>query len=264
MLAAEAAAGFLAVMLYHAVEMLDQDGELLGQGRIGLALAGGQIMGDLARKPRTAIGTAPDHGAVRARQAQHLGGVLEGIDVAIADHRDRHRFLDLADEAPVGMAVIELVAGAAMHGDHLHAGILGDARQGRRVAAVHVPAGAHLQRHRQVDRLDHRRDDVAGQLLVAHQRRAGIAIDHLLHRTAHIDVDDRGAAVLVELGGFRHHLGLAAGQLNRHGEFLGAGGRHLHGLAVGADHGLAGDHLGHDQAGAAALGQATERHVRDT
>ena len=100
--------------------------------------------------------------------------------------------------------------------------------------------------------------------LVAHQRRTGMAVHHLLHRAAEVDVDDRRAAIFVELGGLGHHLGLAAGQLHRHGELLRGVPGHQERLAVLPYHGCRGDHLGHDQAGAAALDHLAERHVGDT
>ena len=74
----------------------------------------------------------------------------------------------------------------------------------RRVAVLVVPAGAHLQRDRQIDRPDRRLEDARGLPLVAHQRRAGMAVHHLLDRAAEIDVDEAGAAVGIELGRLGH------------------------------------------------------------
>src|SRR3546814_3658799 len=73
------------------------------------------------------------------------------------------------------------------------------------VEAVVAPAHAHLDRHRHLHRLDAGLDQRRGEFQVAHQRRTGVAIRHLAHRTAHVDVDDRGAAILVELGRSEEH-----------------------------------------------------------
>jgi hypothetical protein len=54
-----------------------------------------------------------------------------------------------------------------------------------------------------------------GERDLPHQSGAGVAVHHLLDRAAHVDVDDRGAPVLVELGGFRHLDRRAAGELHR-------------------------------------------------
>ena len=52
------------------------------------------------------------------RKGQRLTGILAAVDVAIDDDRQADRFLDAADEAPVGTALVHLVAGAAVNGDH--------------------------------------------------------------------------------------------------------------------------------------------------
>ena len=61
--------------------------------------------------------------------------------------------LTLRTNAPVGLALVELAAGAAVDGDHLHAEILGDAGELGRVEAGMIPAHPHLQRHRDLHRL---------------------------------------------------------------------------------------------------------------
>src|SRR3546814_2724997 len=59
--------------------------------------------------------------------------------------------------------LILLAARPAVHGDHPDAAVLGDARDGRGVAVLAVPAGAHLHGDRQVDRLHHRGHDLPGR-----------------------------------------------------------------------------------------------------
>ena len=98
---------------------------------------------------------------------------------------------------------------------------------------------------------------------IAHQRRAGVAVDDLLHRAAHVDVDDRCAALLVELCRFGHHLRLAAGELERHRLLGRIPQRLLQRLAGLADHRLAGDHLADRQPRAIALDDPPERQVGD-
>ena len=99
--------------------------------------------------------------------------------------------------------------------------------------------------------------------LVAHQRRTGMAVDHLFDRAAEIDVDDTGAAVGLELRRLGHHPRLAAGELHRHWLFLGAALRHQQRLPGVADGRFAGDHLGDDQGCALALHHAPERQIGD-
>ena len=185
-----------------------------------------QPVDDLADQPRLPVATAPDHDAVGAGCVERRIDFLEGRDVAIDDDRDLDRRLDLVDKAPIGGPGKHLAAGAAVHSDHANAAGFGNVREAGRVALVIVPAGAHLQRHRQIDRLDRRFEDAGRLQFVAHQRRPGMAAHHLLDRATEIDVDQAGAAVGVEFGCLGHHRRLAAGELHCHRLLLGAALRH--------------------------------------
>ena len=90
-------------------------------------------------------------------------GLFERGDVAVDDERNRDRILDGAHRAPIGLALVELAARAAMHGDHLHAGSFRAARQLRRVERAIVPAEPHLQRHRHLHRGDRRLDQASAR-----------------------------------------------------------------------------------------------------
>ena len=95
--------------------------------------------------------------------------------------------------------------------------------------------------------IDHRLEDFRRVRFVAHQRRAHLVLDHLFHRAAEIEVDDVRAAILGKTGGFGHDFGLAARQLHRQKALVRLPLRHFQRLAVLADDGLAGEHLGHNQ-----------------
>ena len=161
MLASHAHAGFLAVVRQHRFEVGAHDGVLLAQRWIGQPFAGAQIVDRLVEEPRPAVGAAPDHHAVGAGLLEGRVDVVERVDVAVDDHRQTGRRLDVGDERPVGMAVIEIAARAAMHGQHLDAALLGDAREVGGVAVGRIPARAHLERHRQLHRLDRRLENLA-------------------------------------------------------------------------------------------------------
>lgn len=90
-----------------------------------------------------------------------------------------------------------------------------------RVQAAMVPAHPHFDGDRNRHRLDCCLNQAGGERQIAHQRRAGIAVDDLLHRTAHIDVDNRRPAIFIELGRFAHFIGSAPCKLHRHRLFAG-------------------------------------------
>ena len=148
--------------------------------------------------------------------ASAAGRVVLGQDVAVDDDGDADSFLDLAHEGPVGGAGVELLTGAAMHGDHADAGLLRDAGETRRVQAGVVPAHAHLQRDRDRDGFDGRLQDRRGGDFVAHQRGpGGLADGDLPDRAAEVDVDQMGAFIDRQTRGFGHRGRVAAGKLDR-------------------------------------------------
>ena len=199
---------------------------------------------DLTEQPRLAVSAAADHHAVGPRLIERGVGVVNRANVAVDDNGDTDRFLDSADERPVGAVAIHLVARATVDGDHLRAQILGNVRELGGVEAAMVPAHAHFHRDGDIDGFDCSGDQACGERQVTHQRRTCVAIDDFLHRAAHVDVDNCRAAICVELGGFGHFAGRASGKLHRDGFLDGIPRRFLQRLARFADHRLAGDHLG--------------------
>jgi hypothetical protein len=154
---------------------------------------------------------------------------------------------------------------SAVHRDHADADVLGDARESGRVQAGVVPAHAHLQRHRDRDRLDGGLQDGGGGGFVAHQGGAGgLADRHLLHRAAEIDVDQVGALVHRESGGVGHGVRIAAGELQGGDAAAAVNLGHVERLAVLPDHRPGGDHLGDDHAGAEFLRGAAKWQIGDT
>jgi hypothetical protein len=128
--------------------------------------------------------------------------------------RDRYGVFDLAHRRPVGAAFVELAARAAMDGDKPHARSLRAPRQLGGVMRAVVPTKPHLQRHRHAHHAHHGIDQGQRMIEIAHQRRAGSAVDHVLGRAPHIDVDDVGAETLGDARAFGHPARFAAGELH--------------------------------------------------
>mmetsp|Transcript_46805 Transcript_46805/g.110132 ORF Transcript_46805/g.110132 Transcript_46805/m.110132 type:complete len:438 (-) Transcript_46805:248-1561(-) len=221
-LAGAAHAAEFAVQAVVVVQMLGEHVARFGHRGGRQAFARRQEVGHLAEDPRPALGRPADHQRVGAGVGQHLARLLGRIDVAVGDDRDGQRCLHRRNRVVFGQALVALLAGAPMHRQHRNAGGLEQARQPQRIALLGAPAGAHLQRDRHAaghatsgahghDGLD----DLQRQRLVAHQRRAGPLVAHLLGRAAHVDVDDLGAAVDVVGGGLGHHGRIGAGDLHR-------------------------------------------------
>ena len=174
----------------------------------------------------------------------------------------RDRIPDRADRAPIGVALVELTARAAVHRNQLHAGGLGAARQFRRVEGTIVPAEPHLQRHRHFHGGDRRLDQCQRVIEIAHQRRAGLAAGHVARRTAHVDIDDFGAGGFGNPRAFRHPADLAARELNdmrTDSGRLAAQPRHW----AAVDEIVAGGHFGNHKSGAERCGQTPKRRIGD-
>ena len=238
----------------------DEVGEGLARGGGG-GRAAREAGGDLGEDPRAALRAAADHDARRAGGVQRGAGGFGGGDVAVRDDRDRHGLGDAADRGPVGGALVELAAGAAVDGDHADAGGLGAAGEIGGVVAGVVPAEAGLEGDGDLHGLHHRLDQRQRVIEVAQERGAGPAVRHLLRRAAHVDVDDPRAHGFDHAGGLAHPVRLASRELDggvgdpcpEFGAFARAG--------AGADDLLARHHLAHHEARAEAGDDAAERQV---
>jgi len=159
MLARLAQATFDAVEREHVLVMrYNVVGECLRRSWNSLRACAGGGRSDAAGDPRCAIMRAADHHRVGAGLFEDCRRLFRRAYIAIGHDRDRDGFLDARDGAPVGLALIELAARAAMHGHHPDAGLFGAARQHRRVERAFVPTKPHLDRHRHRNGADHRLD----------------------------------------------------------------------------------------------------------
>ena len=223
-----------------------------------------QVMGDLLQLPRAALRAAPDHNAIRAGQAQRIGGGFAVDDIAIGDDGNRDRPGDRADRRPIGRPFVELAARAPVDGDHANARRLGAPRQIGRIQQVVVPTQPGFQRDRHADRTHHRLDQRQRMIQIFHQRRPGIAADHLLGRAAHVDVDDPRALPFGQFRRFGHPMRFTSRQLHRcvFGSEPQFGPRPHTGL--GLDHFLAGHHFRHHKPCPEARDKAAEWQIRDS
>ena len=216
-----------------------------------------------SRQPRPPVHSSPQHQGVGARLRQRPARVIDGQDVAVDDDGDAHSGLDLAHGAPIGLAGIELLAGAAVDGHGLDPERLGTLRQRGRVATGVVPAQAHLDRHRHAHGADRRLDQAAGQVGGAHQGRAAGRARDLLGRAAEIQVDDVCARALGHPRALGHHGGVTADQLDhRQGQAV-AHRRTAHHVGPSSRQFGRGHHFRRHIGRAQPCGQQPERQVRD-
>ncbi len=150
-----------------------------------------------------------------------------------------------------------------MHGQRGDAGILGDARDVQRVAVLAVPAGADLQRDRNIHRLHHGLHDARDQRFVLEQGGARPDVADLLRRAAHVDVDDLRAVVRVVLRRLGQHAGIVAGDLHAHRLRLALVVHPAQRLGGVPQARIGRGHLGHGQARPQALAQEAEGLVGD-
>ena len=116
--------------------------KLLAERRGRCTLAGGEIARQVTGKPRLSLRAAPDHHGVGAGRRKRRVGIVKTFDVAVDDDRDGDCVLDRADRRPIGAALVELAAGAAMHRNEPHAGVLPRAAPARARYAKHHPSRA--------------------------------------------------------------------------------------------------------------------------
>ena len=251
-----------AVMRDHVVIERADIAELPRQGRRLFGDAGCKLAADLPRQPRLALRATSDHHRVRPRTIECVPRIGKRGDVAIDHQRNIDRLANGANRVPVGLALVELAAGAAMHRNQPDAGGFGPPRQFRRIDRAVIPTETHLQRHGYADRADGRLDQRQRVVEIAHQGRAGLPPGHMAGGTTHVDVDDVRPRRFGDTGPLRHPAGLAARQLHDMG--AAAGGLRAQQRHWPAAHQIvAGRHLGNHQTGAEPLDLPPERDVGD-
>ena len=215
------------------------------------------------KQPRVAVSAATNHQAVAACLLQHPQSVCYRKDIAVAKHRHIHCLLYVGNNAPVSLALVKLLACTSVYGNSAHACCLHGTRNLHRVAVGIVPARAELYRHRNLDSLHHRRQNIMRQLRILHQRRAFAVIDNLRHRAAHIEINHISAAGLYHacsLGQLRRH---AAEKLNRRRTLAVIDTQHFGSLDVFVQQTLGTHHLRHRHTAAQTAADQAKRQIRN-
>ena len=107
-----------AVEREHVLILLEDRRELLVERRVGPRRPAAQVGHHLAEQPRPAIGAAADHHPVGARLRERVAASSIEQMSPLTITGSATASLTLADEAPVGRALVHLAAGAAVDGDH--------------------------------------------------------------------------------------------------------------------------------------------------
>lgn len=175
----------------------------VGQRRV-LPMFAVERGGQFGENPRLTLRGSADHDGVCARVRQYPSGFFGAVDVAVGNDRNPRGLLDLPNSVVFGLALEFASAGAAMDRQGLNAAVFGDTGDFGRVTVFTVPAGPDFQRYRNVDGGDDSGQNVFHQLLVFQQGRTCGGGTDLLGRAAHVDVNDVGAALLIQFGRFRH------------------------------------------------------------
>src|SRR5690606_3034101 len=173
-----------------------------------------EVVLDLAEQPGPSARGASDHHGIGTGQGQYGGGLLWRVDVAVGEQRDVHHLADGADGVVFGFAAEQVAARASVYGEGLDAGGLREAGDTHAVAVACIPASADLQGHRYVHGCHHGVEDAPDENFVTQQRGTGCLLHDLLHRAAHVDVDDFGAVRHIQACCFGHCLRVAAGDLH--------------------------------------------------
>jgi PTS system nitrogen regulatory IIA component len=188
-----------------------------GRWRRGLTREQGLAV---AEEPRITKGTPADHYSVTPGVLPHADDVGSGHQVTVADDRDLERFDHLGDLIPIGHAGEHLGPGPSVQGERARTGILHPKGNAHRIAGLIVPAAPGLYGDRQVRGTNHGPNDSSHQIHVPQATGAAVALDHLLHRAAEVDIDELGLIVLSDQSrGLSHGIGIRAIDLDTDGTF---------------------------------------------
>ena len=134
-----------------------------------------------------------------------------------------------------------------------------------RIDVLAVEAGTKLDR----DRFFHRLDDLFHQCLrigrLPHQCTAGLCLDDLVDRTAHVDINDVAIALLIQqFCGIDHAFDVVPEDLQAHRMFIFHDPGHVQRLSILVIQRLVADHLRTDQTGAEPFADAAKGDVGNT
>ncbi len=218
---------FFAVgLLAQAVMLTNHVGLLAERRRRRQRFAAPQCR-NLVEDPRIADRSAGDRDAIDAGLVDHVDAVRGGEQITAAEDQPLRADVafDFGEKLPATRTDVALFDGAAVDGDRRDAAgerAIEDAEKmvSRLLAVIH-PA-AHFYRHRTIrrDALSDAVDDLQGHLGLRQMKTAAAPPEHLLHRTAEVDIDD----IKARFGEFDRSGGkllrLAAHQLTADGMFF--------------------------------------------
>ncbi len=108
--------------------------------------AGCQKMFDFAKEPRAPLRGTANHDRVRTGYGQYVARFFGRGDVAVGHHRNAHGRFDGGNGLVFRVALVEIGALAAVHGQHGNARVLRNARNIQRFFVLAIPTRADLQR----------------------------------------------------------------------------------------------------------------------
>ena len=169
--------------------MVQEDLHLFFDGRLREDRAVFEEGVDLFEDPGVARGASADHDGGRTGLLEHglCGGAVPYI--AVGYDGDGHRVHNGFDGAAVDGRRIHLVLRPAVYREGCDARVFEAFREVHTDEVVRVPAGAHLDGDRLVDRLHDRSGDGHRKVRVSQQGRAGVVAGDLRRGAAHVEVD---------------------------------------------------------------------------
>lgn len=143
----------------------------------------------LCEHPRLDQRAPREHDAGNAGALFVVVVVLEIDDVAVPEERHRIRDLGaLADVIPVGEAVVSLLPGSPVKGDHVDAPLLHRWDQRVRDLLVHVNARSHLHRERDGEYRGHGAAQHLEWLFASHESASHATLVDEVDGTAAVDI----------------------------------------------------------------------------
>ena len=182
--------------------------------RLRVASAG-RVFRDLAKNPRIRRRGAANHHRIAMRLGHQRACIFRRANIAVPNHRNRHRLLDGANPFPPRLAGVALFAGARMQRHSIQSARLRQPRQLHAHNAVIVPSHAKLHRERNRHRRSHPLKDARNQRQVAQQSTAAVAAHNPFRRASQVQIHNVEARIFHNARRLRQCLWIGAEQLRR-------------------------------------------------
>ena len=214
--------------------------------------------------PRVALCATSDHNAVAAGLLKQPQRACRVHDIPVPDNRNFYRLLYLCDDVPIRRSGIILLPRPAVHRNSRSAGFLRDFCHFNRIDMRIIETLANFYRQGLLNRFCRFFYNFSRQQGIFHQGTALAVVDHLRHRTAHVQIHHRKRTFFNSSCHLADDIRIRAEQLQGNRSLVRMNLHQFFGIFVMIKNRLCADHFRTDHSCSLLMAEQTKWQVADT